>query len=186
MLQLLKPTFLELVVHNTRSHGNEKPTHRNEEQPLLAATRESLRAATKTQHSQNKLKKKNSSQPLTCPGIGLIPHLILTLTICIACMLSHVQLFATTWTTACQIPLFMGFSRQEYWSWLPPPGGSSQPRDRTHISCIGRWFLYHCVPWEAQPQVSGTSIIFIVYCRCPAPADPGYLKERRLGDLFKC
>ena len=57
MLQLLKPTFLELVVHNTRSHGNEKPTHRNEEQPLLAATRESLRAATMTQHSQNKLKK---------------------------------------------------------------------------------------------------------------------------------
>ena len=23
-------------------------------------------------------------------------------------------------------------------------------------------------------------------CRGPAPADPGYSKERRLGDLFKC
>ena len=21
--------------------------------------------------------------------------------------------------------------------------GSSQPRDRTHVSCIGRWILYH-------------------------------------------
>ena len=103
MVQLLKPAFLELVVHNKRSHGNEKPTHRNEEQPLLAATRESLRAATKTQHHPNKFKK-NSSQPSTCPGVGLIPHLILTLTICIACMLSHVQLFATTRTPACQGP----------------------------------------------------------------------------------
>ena len=26
--------------------------------------------------------------------------------------------------------------------------GSSRPRDRTHISCIGRRMLYHCVTWE--------------------------------------
>ena len=44
--------------------------------------------------------------------------------------LSHVQLFATPWTTAYQAPLCMGFSRQEYWSGvlfpspehLPDPG----------------------------------------------------------------
>ena len=29
---------------------------------------------------------------------------------------SHVRLFATSWTVACQTPLSMGFSRQEYWS----------------------------------------------------------------------
>ena len=34
---------------------------------------------------------------------------------------SHVQLFATLWTIACQAPLCMGFSRQEYWSGLPCP-----------------------------------------------------------------
>ena len=30
----------------------------------------------------------------------------------------------TVWTVACQAPLSMGFSRQEYWSMLPcsPPG----------------------------------------------------------------
>ena len=28
--------------------------------------------------------------------------------------------------------------------------GSSQSRDWTHISCIGRWILYHCTNWEAQ------------------------------------
>ena len=35
------------------------------------------------------------------------------------CVLSHIQLFATPWTSACQAPLFMGFSRQDYWSGLP-------------------------------------------------------------------
>ena len=35
--------------------------------------------------------------------------------------LSHVQFFATPWTTACQGPLSMGFPRQEYWSGLPFP-----------------------------------------------------------------
>ena len=34
---------------------------------------------------------------------------------------SHVLLFATLWTIACQAPLSMGFSRQEYWSGLPGP-----------------------------------------------------------------
>ena len=36
-------------------------------------------------------------------------------------LLSYVQLFATTWTIAHQVPLSMGFSRQEYWSELPFP-----------------------------------------------------------------
>ena len=35
--------------------------------------------------------------------------------------LSHVHLFATSWTLAHQAPLSMGFSRQEYWSGLPFP-----------------------------------------------------------------
>ena len=29
--------------------------------------------------------------------------------------------------------------------------GSSWPKDQTHISCIGRWILYHWATWEAQP-----------------------------------
>ena len=37
---------------------------------------------------------------------------------------SHIQLFVTPWTIACQAPLSMGFSRQEHWDGLPcpPPG----------------------------------------------------------------
>ena len=34
---------------------------------------------------------------------------------------SHVRLFVTLWTVARQVPLFMGFSRQKYWSGLPFP-----------------------------------------------------------------
>ena len=64
-----------------------------------------------------------------------------------ACVLSHVQLFATPWTVAHQAPLSMGFSRQEYWCGLHILlQGSSRPRDRTHISCIfciGSRVLYH-------------------------------------------
>ena len=43
--------------------------------------------------------------------------------------LSHVQLFATLWTVACQAPLSMVFSRQKYWSGqpLPSPGHLPHP-----------------------------------------------------------
>ena len=34
-------------------------------------------------------------------------------------LLSHVQLFVTSWTVVCQAPLSIGLSRQEYWSRLP-------------------------------------------------------------------
>ena len=41
--------------------------------------------------------------------------------------LSRVRLFATPWTVAYQAPLFMGFSRQEYWSGLPFPSPGDLP-----------------------------------------------------------
>ena len=40
---------------------------------------------------------------------------------------SCVQLFATLWTVALQVPLSMGFSRQEYWSGLPCPSPGDHP-----------------------------------------------------------
>ena len=44
-------------------------------------------------------------------------------------LFSCVQLFVTPWTVACQAPLSMGFSRQEYWSGLtfPSPGDLPNP-----------------------------------------------------------
>ena len=42
-------------------------------------------------------------------------------------LLSHLQLFATSWPVAHQSPLSMGFSRQEYWSGLPFPSPGDLP-----------------------------------------------------------
>ena len=46
---------------------------------------------------------------------------------------SHVQLFVTLWIIACQVPLSLGLSRQEYWSGVPfpPPGDLPYPRIET-------------------------------------------------------
>ena len=41
--------------------------------------------------------------------------------------LSRDRLFATPWTVAYQASLFMGFSRQEYWSGLPFPSPGDLP-----------------------------------------------------------
>ena len=41
--------------------------------------------------------------------------------LCGLCELSRVHRFATLWTIACQTPLSMEFSRQEYWTGLPFP-----------------------------------------------------------------
>ena len=45
-------------------------------------------------------------------------------------LLSRLQLFETPWTVAHQVPLSMGFSRQEYWSGLPFPSPGDLPNPR--------------------------------------------------------
>ena len=40
---------------------------------------------------------------------------------------SHVPLFLTSWTVACQASLSMDFSRQEHWSGLPFPSPGDFP-----------------------------------------------------------
>ena len=42
-------------------------------------------------------------------------------------VLSHVHLFVTPWTITYQVPLSMGFSKQEYWSGLPFPSPGDLP-----------------------------------------------------------
>ena len=49
--QLTEPARLEPVLHNKRGRDGERPAHRDEEWSPLAATRESPRTETKTQHS---------------------------------------------------------------------------------------------------------------------------------------
>ena len=49
--------------------------------------------------------------------------------VCVSLSLSHVWLFETPWTVACQAPQSMGFPRQEFWSGLPfsPPEDLPDP-----------------------------------------------------------
>ena len=46
--------------------------------------------------------------------------------------LSHFQPFATAWTVTHQAPLFMSFSRQEYWNGLPSPSPGDLPERVTN------------------------------------------------------
>ena len=46
---------------------------------------------------------------------------------CVLSRFSCVRFCATPWTAACQAPLSMGFSRQEYWSGLPCPSPGDLP-----------------------------------------------------------
>ena len=52
--------------------------------------------------------------------------------------LSHVRLSASPWTIARQAPLFVGFSRQEYWSELPFPSPGDLPDTGNLNLLLGR------------------------------------------------
>ena len=73
---------------------------------------------------------------------------------------SRVQLFATLWTVACQARLFMGFSRQEYWSELPhpPPGDLPDPgiKPASLVSpALAGGFFTTSAPWEGLKREAG-------------------------------
>ena len=74
---------------------------------------------------------------------------------CIVSCFSHVQLFATPWTVACQPPLPMRFSRQEYWSVLPcPPSGDLpipgiEPMSLMSLALAGGLFITSAT-WEVH------------------------------------
>ena len=62
-----------------------------------------------------------------------------------SCVLSHIQLFATPWTVACQAPLSMRFPRQEYLSGFPSPGDLPDPGIKPTSPALqaGCWPLSH-------------------------------------------
>ena len=71
-------------------------------------------------------------------------------------MLSHVQLLVTSWTVACQAPLHMGVSWQEYWSGLPflTPGDLPNPEmEPVSLELADRFFFYHCTIWKAPKRI---------------------------------
>ena len=69
------------------------------------------------------------------------------------CSVSHVWLFATSWTVAHQTLLSVGFSKQEYWSGLPfpPPGDLPDPGIEPESPVLAGGFFTTSATWEAQP-----------------------------------
>ena len=58
-------------------------------------------------------------------------------------LVSRVQLSVTQWTVTRQAPLSMGILQARILEWvaMTSPGRSSQPRDRTQVSCIAGGFF---------------------------------------------
>ena len=86
-------------------------------------------------------------------------------------LLSRVQLLASPWSVA--------ISQAKILEWLIISffSGSSQPRDRTWVSCIGRQILYNGATWEA---FSGFTYLFFQIC-----LQPNYsLKTGHLANFF--
>ena len=80
--------------------------------------------------------------------------------VCVISPFSHVQLFVTLWTIACQSPLSMGFSEQEYWSGLPFPFPEDLPYsgmkpDSLMSPALEGGFLTTSATWEATWIVIG-------------------------------
>ena len=73
----------------------------------------------------------------------------------VVCVLIHVRLFVTPWTTACQAPLSIEFSRQEYWSGLPcpPPGDLPDPGIEPVSPALAGGFFATSATWEPHKVV---------------------------------
>ena len=80
----------------------------------------------------------------------------------------HVQFFATLQIAACQVPLSMGFCRQEHWSGLsctspgdlPDPG--IEPGSLMSPALAG-WFLTTSATWEALKSATSMHISYLLF-----------------------
>ena len=133
--------------------------------------------------------------------IGVLIPLLLSCTLYImhACMhrksLQTCPTFVTLWTVACQAPLSMRFSRQEYWKWvaMPTSRGSFWPRDQICSSCgshiAGRLFTAeplkkpHYVYIMRHMFNSVSSLSHVTLCDPMDCSTSGLLVHRQLPGL---
>ena len=97
------------------------------------------------------------------------------------CMLggfSHVKLFVILWAVAPQAPLFMGFSRQEYWGVLscPSPGDLPTQGLNWHLFGLLHWLvgsLPLMSPGKKYREVPSNSQILVYHYVTNSVLDPG-------------
>ena len=61
---------------------------------------------------------------------------------------------------------------------------SSQPRDQIHISCTGRWILYHWATWEAYLKVELLNYRICLSIFWPFPLGRDYLCLWPVSGIF--
>ena len=110
----------------------------------------------------------------------VVMHIVL---LC-ARVFSCVWLFVTPWTVACQVALSIGFPRLLEGVAISFSRGSSQPRDQTHISCIGRWILYHKPP--GKPLEDRPVVIMQLKEHRKQKAEERWTELWRMLDTRKC
>ena len=104
---------------------------------------------------------------------------------------SRVQLFVTPWTVACQAPLSMEFSRQEYWGVLPfpSPGNLPEPVIKHGSPALQADSLPAELPGKSDPKLDfppSLGVLELLVCksqtRRKCPASP----TRRCVRLWQC
>ena len=133
-------------------------------------TQEQVHAMGKTQDRGNS--KSQKAIPSTCEGLGksnpeayvVWPHcfmgptwkdreatqccLVKPVAAAALSRFSRVRLLATPWTAAYQAPPSMGFSRQEYWSWVPLPSPVKPMESLKTWAVIQICFTCPYYPWS--------------------------------------
>ena len=64
---------------------------------------------------------------------------------------SVILLFATPRAVACQVPLSMGFSRQEYWTGVPFPTPGIFPTQRSNHGLLHCGQILYCLSYQGSP-----------------------------------
>ena len=88
---------------------------------------------------------------------------------CVCLSFSCFQLFATPWTVACQVPMSMEFSRQEYWSGFPVPSPEKLPHPEIQT------MLLLCLVTQSCPTLCNP-----MDCSPPGFSVHGILQARKL------
>ena len=118
------------------------------------------------------------SDPIDCSPPGSSIHGIFQARVleCVCiCMFSHlscVQLFATPWTVAHQVPLSMEFSRQEHWSGLPStsPGDLPDPGIKPVSLALAGEFLTIVPPGKPNTYLLLSCFSRVRLCATPETA----------------
>ena len=95
-------------------------------------------------------------------------------------LLSRVRLFVIPWTVVHQVPLSVGFSRQEYWSGLPCPSPGIIPTQGLSLSLLCLLHRQADSLLLASPEKPNMAILLFSRSVVSDPLQPHGLQHARL------